>query len=197
MLEWAIEHGASSFCHWFQPLGSGNLRHGQTGQVQVSMVKFTSKGRPVWEFTGDDLLHGETDGSSYLNGGLRTTYSAGGYLCIDPSSPIFLRMDCIFIPAVFVSYRGHALDEKTPLLRATEALSREGVRLLGLLGYHVKSLHTNIGLEQEFFLIPRAAYLRRPDLQLTGRTIIGKMCARGQELSDHCKSTNFNYILIL
>jgi glutamine synthetase len=160
------------------------------------MTRFNSKGRPVWDFKGSDLLFGETDGSSYLNGGLRTTHRAGGYLCIDSSSPIFLRGDCIFIPACFVSYLGDCLDEKTPLLRACEALSREGVRLLGLLGYHVKSLQTCIGLEQELFLVPRAAYLRRPDLQLTGRTLVGKQCSRGQELSDHCECRHAVLFLI-
>lgn len=154
------------------------------------MIEFTSKGRPVWGFKGSDLLRGETDGSSYPNGGLRTTHQAGGYLSIDPTSPIFLRGDSIFIPACFVSYVGDALDEKTPLLRASDALSREGVRLLGHLGYQVKDLQTNIGLEQELFLIPRCAYLKRPDLQLTGRTIIGKKAPRGQEMCDHCKNTN-------
>jgi glutamine synthetase len=186
-MEWAIEHGASSFCHWFQPLGSTMLRHGQTAQVQVNMVRFSTKGKPVWSFKGCDLIQSETDGSSYLNGGLRSTHSAGGYLVIDPTSPVFLRGDCIHIPACFVSYLGQSLDEKTPLLRACEALSREGVRLLGLLGYHVKSVHACIGLEQELFLVPRSAYLRRPDLQLSGRTIVGKKCARRQELNDHCK----------
>ena len=137
--------------------------------------------------SGRELMFGETDGSSFPNGGLRTTHSAGGYLCIDSTSPIFLRGDCIFIPACLVSYKGHALDEKTPLLRAGDALSREGVRLLNLLGYKVKSLQSNIGLEQELFLIPREAYLRRPDLQLCGRTVLGKMPPRGQELGDHCE----------
>mgnify|MGYP006185926843 CR=1 FL=1 len=112
------------------------------------MVEFTTGGRPIWGFKGTDLLAGETDGSSYPNGGLRTTHEAGGYLAIDPTSPIFLRGDSIFVPACFVSYKGAALDEKTPLLRASDAMSREGVRLLGLLGYKVKSLVSNIGLEQ-------------------------------------------------
>lgn len=149
------------------------------------MFHFDSRGQPVWEFTGKHLLSGETDGSSFPNGGLRATHRAGGYLAIDATSPIFLRGDTIFIPSLLVSYYGHALDEKTPLLRANDALSREGVRLLRLLGFNVNSVRSNIGLEQEFFFVPRDAYNRRPDLQLSGRTVIGKMPPRGQELGDH------------
>jgi glutamine synthetase len=117
--------------------------------------------------------------------GLRATHRAGAYLSVDPTSPIFLRGDTIFIPACLVSYYGHALDEKTPLLRASDALSKEGTRLLDLLGYKVKSLQANIGLEQEFFFVPRTAFLKRPDLQLAGRTVLGKFPPRGQEMSDH------------
>jgi len=149
------------------------------------MMEFDRDGKPVWEFKGKNLLKGETDGSSYPNGGLRATHRAGAYLAVDPTSPIFLRGDTIFIPSCLVSYFGHALDEKTPLLRASDAMSREGVRLLGHLGYKCKSLQANIGLEQEIFLIPRSAYFKRPDLQFAGRTIMGKMPPRGQEMSDH------------
>ncbi|KAJ1384437.1 glutamine synthetase type III N terminal-domain-containing protein, partial [Ochromonadaceae sp. CCMP2298] len=185
VLEWSVANGAHVFCHWFQPLCASGVRHGQTACVQLTMFEFNSKGKPVWDFKGKDLLKGETDGSSYPNGGLRATHTAGGYLSIDPTSPILLRGDTIFIPSCFVSYHGHALDEKTPLLRASDALSREGARLFNLLGYKIKSLQTNIGLEQELFLITREAYLKRPDLQLTGRTVMGKQPARGQEMCDH------------
>lgn len=185
VLAWATERGATVFCHWFQPLASSGVRHGQTGQVQLRMIEFDRNGKPAWDFKGKHLLFGETDGSSYPNGGLRATHTAGGYLAIDPTSPIFLRGDTIFIPACFVSYRGHALDEKTPLLRANEAMSKEGVRLLGLLGYKVKSLSTMIGLEQELFFIQREPYLKRMDLQLAGRTVMGKNAPRGQEMCDH------------
>lgn len=158
------------------------------------MFEFNKLGQPVWEFKGKNILQGETDGSSYPNGGLRATHCAGGYLAVDPTSPIFLRGDTIFIPACLVSYYGHALDEKTPLLRATDALSREGARLLNLLGFKVDGLTVNIGLEQEFFFVPRDAYMKRPDLQFTGRTVLGRFPPRGQEMSDHCKSC---YLLIL
>jgi glutamine synthetase len=183
--QWAVDNGASVYCHWFQPLGASGCRHGQSAQVQNHFFEFDSEGRPQWDFKGKNLLKGETDGSSYPNGGLRATHCAGGYLAVDPTSPIFLRGDTIFIPSALVSYYGHALDEKTPLLRAMDAISREGSRLLNLLGFKTEGLSINIGLEQEFFFVPRDAFMRRPDLQLAGRTVIGKMPARGQEMCDH------------
>ena len=162
-----------------------------TGQVQNAMFSFNSNGEPTWDFRGKNILKGETDGSSYLHGGLRATHTAGGYVTVDPTSPIFLRGDTVFVPACLVSFHGLALDEKTPLLRASDALSREGTRLLHLLGFkNVSGLQMNIGLEQEFFFVPRNAYMRRPDLQFTGRTLMGAMPARGQHLSDHCESQN-------
>jgi len=168
-----IQYLASVYCHWFQPLGSSGVRHGMSGQVQNHFFEFDRSGTPVWDFKGKNILKGvysyiynyfslvvkynmnqilhalkkgETDGSSYPNGGLRATHAAGGYLSVDPTSPIFLRGDTIFIPACLVSYFGHALDEKTPLLRSCDALSKQGARLLNLLGYKVKGLVTNIGM---------------------------------------------------
>lgn len=185
VLDWAKDNGANVYCHWFQPLGASGVRHGYSAQVYNHMFEFDREGTPVWDFKGKNILKGETDGSSYPNGGLRATHRAGGYLSVDPTSPIFLRGDTIFIPSCLVSYYGHALDEKTPLLRASDALSREGTRLLKLLGYNVNSIYANIGLEQEIFLIPREAFLKRPDLQLAGRTVIGRMPPRGQEMCDH------------
>lgn len=153
------------------------------------MFKFNYKSNELeFDFKGSDLVKGETDGSSYPNGGLRTTHSAGGYLAIDTSSPIFLRGDTIFIPSIFVSYHGMALDEKSPLLCANDALSKHGSRLLKHLGYENAKevgLKANIGLEQEIFLVPRDQYHRRPDLQYTGRTVMGKIPPRDQEMSDH------------
>eukprot|EP00928_Gymnodinium_smaydae_P051063 TRINITY_DN3459_c0_g3_i1.p1 TRINITY_DN3459_c0_g3~~TRINITY_DN3459_c0_g3_i1.p1 ORF type:complete len:640 (+),score=152.88 TRINITY_DN3459_c0_g3_i1:349-2268(+) len=185
VVDWATDRGASVFCHWFQPMASAGVRLGQTAMVQISMLDFGEAGQPSFRLTGKQLLQGETDGSSYPNGGLRATHSAGAYLRIDPCSPIFLRGDTIFIPACFVAYTGEALDEKTPLLRANEAVSREGQRLLRHLGVETVGLVNNIGLEQEIFLVPREAYYKRPDLQMTGRTVIGKEPPRGQEMSDH------------
>lgn len=185
VLEWAKDNGASVYCHWFQPLGSSGVRHGQSGQVYNHMFEFAKDGTPTWDFKGKNILKGETDGSSYPNGGLRATHRAGGYLSVDPTSPIWLRDDTIYIPACLVSYYGHALDEKTPLLRASDALSKEGARLLKLLGYNVNGVVANIGLEQEIFLVPRDAFMKRVDLQLAGRTIMGKQPPRGQEMCDH------------
>ena len=125
VLEWAIENGADVSCHWFQPLASNGVRHGMSAMVQNQMIRFDKDNRPTYKFDGDDLLSGETDGSSYNNGGMRATHTAGGYLKIDPTSPIFLREDTIFIPACFASWNGDALDEKTPLLRSTQALSEQ------------------------------------------------------------------------
>ena len=130
-------------------------------------------------------MKGETDGSSYPNGGLRATHTAGGYLAVDTCSPIFLRGDTVFIPSVFVNYYGAALDKKTPLICANEALSKEGSRLLKHIGISTDKIIANIGLEQEIFLIPCSEYYRRMDLQMTGRTIMGKNAPRGQEMCDH------------
>lgn len=186
VFDWAIDHGANVYCHWFQPMAASGVRHGQSGQVQNIMLKFNEDGEVEQDFKGKTLVKGETDGSSYPNGGLRGTHVAGGYLAVDTSSPIFLRGDTIFIPSAFVSYYGHALDEKTPLLRANAALNKHGSRLLSKLGLDTSSgIRANIGLEQEIFLIPRDQYYRRPDLQLTGRTVIGKNAPRGQEMCDH------------
>jgi glutamine synthetase len=181
---WALDMGATNFCHWFQPIGSSGLRHGLTGQVQLSMLSFKDN-KVAAELKGKELLYGETDGSSYLHGGLRATHTAGAYLAIDPSSPIFLRGDTVFIPATFTAYTGDCLDEKTPLLRSNAALANQGARLMNLLGYKVKSVGSFIGLEQEFFLIPRDQYKKRVDLQLAGRTVLGRGAPRGQELCDH------------
>jgi len=186
VFDWAIDRGANVYCHWFQPMASSGVRHGMTGQVQNIMLKFDSDGEVVQDFKGKTLIKGETDGSSYPNGGLRGTHCAGGYLAVDTSSPILCRGDTIFIPSVLVSYYGAALDEKTPLLRSNSALDKSGSRLFSLLGGDASSgVQANIGLEQEMFLIPREEYYRRPDLQLTGRTIMGKNAPRGQEMCDH------------
>jgi len=171
--------------HWFQPLGSAGVRRGQTGQVHNAMFNFGEDNVLKWVFDGGSLLKGETDGSSYLNGGLRATHTAGGYTALDPSSPMFVRNDVLYVPTIFVSFYGKALDEKTPLLRSMEAVSTAGVKLLDKLGYRCKTVLPMIGLEQEFFLVPREAYFKRVDLQLSGRTIMGAFPARGQELSDH------------
>jgi len=184
-LEWATENDATNYTHVFQPLGASGVRHGLAGSVHNNIWKYDLDGKPTWDLKGKDILKGETDGSSYPNGGLRGTHRAGGYLAADATSPIYLRGDTICVPSCFVSYYGDALDEKTPLLRSVDAINAQGTRLLKLLGYEVSGVTTNIGLEQEFFLVPRDAFLRRPDLMLAGRTIMGADAPRGQEMCDH------------
>lgn len=188
ILEWATDNGATTFCHWFQPAGSSGFRHGQSGQVYNKMLQFDKNGELQFDFDGGQLTKGETDGSSFPNGGLRDTHEAGGYLVIDSTSPVFLRDDVIHIPSILVSYNGDALDEKTPLLRANDAVSEHGSRLLKHLGYDAAAdggLKANVGLEQEIFFVPRDQYLRRPDLQFSGRTVMGKLPPRDQEMCDH------------
>jgi len=185
VVDWATERGASIFCHWFQPLGSSGVRHGLSAQVHNAFFNFNAKGQPEWDLKGKDLLQSESDGSSYNTGGLRATHTAGGYITIDPTSPMFLRGDTVFIPGGFTTWTGHAIDEKIPAMRSVEALNKQGTRLLKLLGYEVPGIQTNIGLEQEFFLIPRKAYMKRLDLQMSGRTVMGKDAPRGQEMCDH------------
>mmetsp|Transcript_3297 Transcript_3297/g.7131 ORF Transcript_3297/g.7131 Transcript_3297/m.7131 type:complete len:709 (-) Transcript_3297:714-2840(-) len=188
VMTWAKSKGATMYTHWFQPLGSAGVRRGQTGQVHNSMFNFNQANKLEWVFSGSELLKGETDGSSYMNGGLRATHTAGGYTALDPSSPMFVRNDTLFIPTIFISFYGKALDEKTPLLRAMQAVSSSGCKLLSKFNYNCASVAPMIGLEQEFFLIPREAYLKRMDLQLAGRTVMGNFPARGQEMSDHYMS---------
>jgi len=185
VMEWAHDKGASVFTHWFQPMGAAGVRMGMSGQVHNAMFVFGKDGKPEWELDGKTLLKGETDGSSYPSGGMRATHTAGGYTILDPTSPIFIKGDTVYAPTVFVSFYGDALDEKTPLLRAMKAVDDETTRLLKLLGYSVGGVQPNIGLEQEYFLVPRSAFYKRMDLQLTGRTIMGKNAPRGQEMCDH------------
>jgi glutamine synthetase len=188
ILLWAKDNGASVYCHWFQPLAASGVRHGGSGQVHNSMIKFIN-GKPTYEFKGENLLKGETDGSSFPHGGLRSTNKAGGYLSFDPTSPIFLRGDTIFIPSCFFTYNGDSIDEKIPLHRSSEQLCKEGTRLLNLLGMkNVNKVDAKIGLEQEFFLVPRNAFMKRPDLQMTGRTVLGRLGPRGQDMCDHYMS---------
>jgi len=149
IMEWAGDKGASVFTHWFQPLGAAGVRMGMTGQVHNAFFAFGADGKPEFGFKGKELLKGETDGSSYPSGGLRATHTAGGYTVLDPTSPVFLRGDTVYIPTVFVSFYGQALDEKTPLHRAMTALNTETKRLCKNLGYDIPGAVPNIGLEQE------------------------------------------------
>lgn len=185
VMDWAQDKGASVYTHWFQPLAASGVRNGMTGQVHNTFFHFGDDGKVEFKFKGGNLLKGETDGSSYPSGGMRATHTAGGYTILDVTSNIFLRGDTVYIPTVFVSFYGEALDEKTPLLRSMKALSTEGTRLLKHLGYEVGSIQPNIGLEQEYFLVPRQAYYKRLDLMMAGRTVMGADAPRGQEMCDH------------
>eukprot|EP01136_Pigoraptor_vietnamica_P026225 Opistho-1_new@81055 len=183
MREWASEKGATHFCHWFQPLT------GKTAEKHDSFIEFSGEAL-LLEFSGKQLIKGETDGSSFPSGGLRSTFEARGYTLWDPSSPAFIREGAygktLCIPTAFCSWGGEALDTKTPLLRSVAALQRETVPLLHLLGFNdVVNIHTNVGAEQEFFLIDRHFFFARPDLVACGRTLQGADPAKGQALQDH------------
>ncbi|WP_022761440.1 glutamine synthetase III family protein [Butyrivibrio sp. AD3002] len=180
MKEWAIENGATHFTHWFQPMT------GLTAEKHDSFILPTDNGGVLMEFSGKELVKGEPDASSFPSGGLRATFEARGYTAWDPSSPAFIKDGSLYIPTAFCSYGGEALDKKTPLLRSMEALSKEAVKLLHLLGYEdVKRVNTTIGSEQEYFLIDKDFYKKRKDLLFTGRTLIGAPATKGQEMEDH------------
>jgi glutamine synthetase len=183
MKEWAVERGATHFTHWFQPMtGSTAEKHDSFASIE--------DGKLIMEFSGKALIKGEPDASSFPSGGLRATFEARGYTAWDPTSPAFLREttngSTLCIPTAFCSWTGEALDEKTPLLRSSEALNREAVRLLRLLGDDkVKYVYPTLGCEQEYFLVDRDLYMLRPDLVATGRTLFGAKPPKGQELEDH------------
>ena len=180
MKEWAIENGATHFTHWFQPMT------GLTAEKHDSFISPTGDGQILMEFSGKELVKGEPDASSFPSGGLRATFEARGYTAWDPSSPAFIKDGSLYIPTAFCSYGGEALDKKTPLLRSMDALSKEAVKILNLLGYKdVARVDTTIGSEQEYFLIDKDFYKKRKDLLFTGRTLIGAPASKGQEMEDH------------
>ena len=180
MKEWAVENGATHFTHWFQPMT------GLTAEKHDSFISPVDGGTVIMEFSGKELVKGEPDASSFPSGGLRATFEARGYTAWDPSSPAFIKDGSLYIPTAFCSYGGEALDKKTPLLRSMEALSKEAVKMLHLLGYEeVKRVNTTIGSEQEYFLIDKDFYKKRKDLLFTGRTLIGAPATKGQEMEDH------------
>src|SRR4051794_27998589 len=182
MKEWAVEHGATHYTHWFQPLT------GITAEKHDSFLSPTSDGKAVLEFSGKELVRGEPDASSFPSGGMRSTFEARGYTAWDPTSPPWLlrsgNATTLVIPTAFVSWTGEALDKKTPLLRSMEALSKQAVRILKLFGSHAERVVTTCGPEQEYFLIDRYFYLSRPDLINAGRTLFGAKPPKGQELED-------------
>jgi len=186
--EWAVTKGVTHFCHWFQPMtGTTAEKHDAFISIQHSNH---SELRVIERFTGSQLIQGEPDASSFPSGGMRSTFEARGYTAWDPSSPLFIIEEAngktLCIPTVFFGYHGQALDNKTPLLRSTEAISVAGCEFLKLLGdVDVKKIHTTLGAEQEYFLVDKNFVALRPDLIMTGRTLLGSAPARGQQLEDH------------
>ena len=180
MKEWAVEHGATHFTHWFQPMT------GFTAEKHDSFISPVGNGEVIMDFSGKELIKGEPDASSFPSGGLRATFEARGYTAWDPTSPAFIKDGTLYIPTAFCSYSGEALDKKTPLLRSMETLSHEAVRILHLLGDEaVTSVSTTIGPEQEYFLVDKALFEKRKDLVFTGRTLLGAPAPKGQEMEDH------------
>jgi glutamine synthetase len=184
MRDWALERGATHFTHWFHPLS------GLSAEKHESFVSPSGDGSVLMEFSGKELVKGEPDASSFPSGGLRATFEARGYTAWDATSPAFLKKSptgtTLCIPTAFVSYHGHALDKKVPLLRSMEALGKNALRIMKALGHEdVKRVVATVGPEQEYFLVDRALYKKRPDLILTGRSVFGTMPAKGQEMEDH------------
>ena len=180
MKDWAVANGATHFTHWFQPLT------GITAEKHDSFIEPTDDGGVIMEFSGKELIQGEPDASSFPSGGLRATFEARGYTAWDPTSFAFIKDKTLCIPTAFCAYNGEALDKKTPLLRSMAALNKQALRILKLFGNKdVKSVHTNVGPEQEYFLISKEMYEQRPDLKFTGRTLFGAKPPKGQEMDDH------------
>ena len=179
MKTWALEHGATHFTHWFQPLS------GVTAEKHDSFINNAGGGRVMMDFSGKELVRGEPDASSFPNGGLRATFEARGYSAWDPTAFAFIKDGSLCIPTVFCSYSGQALDKKTPLLRSIAAVDRAAVRVLKLFGDDAEKVTPQIGAEQEYFLIDRELYLKRMDLRLCGRALFGAKPPKGQELDDH------------
>lgn len=177
--DWAIEHGATHYTHWFQPMT------GSTAEKHDSFITPTDNGMVIMNFSGKELVKGEPDASSFPSGGLRATSSARGYTAWDPTSFCFVKEGSLYIPTAFVSYTGETLDKKTPLLRSMDVLSEQSIRILRLFGNTTATKVTStVGPEQEYFLIDKAMYDKREDLIMTGRTLFGAMPPKGQELDD-------------
>lgn len=180
MKEWALEHGATHYTHWFQPMTNF------TAEKHDSFISPTVDGQVIMDFSGKELVKGEPDASSFPSGGLRATFEARGYTAWDPTSPAFIKDRTLYIPTAFCSYSGEALDKKTPLLRSMDTLNKEAVKVLRLLGNtEVKHINTTVGPEQEYFLVDKDLYNKRKDLIFCGRTLIGAPAPKGQEMEDH------------
>lgn len=183
MKKWAMEQGATHYTHWFQPLTGG------TAEKHDAFFDFDEDGAPIEKFSGSVLYQQEPDASSFPNGGIRNTFEARGYSAWDPSSPAFVIGDRLCIPTIFVAYTGEALDYKTPLLRSISAVSKAAVEVARYFDKNVKRVYTYLGTEQEFFLVDEALYNARPDLMMTGRTLMGHYASKSQQLDDHYLGT--------
>ena len=179
MKDWAIEKGATHYTHWFQPMT------GVTAEKHDSFIQPADGGSVIMNFSGKQLIKGEPDASSFPSGGLRSTFEARGYTAWDPTSYAFVKDSVLYIPTAFISFSGQVLDKKTPLLRSMDTLSKAALRVLKLFGKKPCRVTPSVGPEQEYFLIPRELYKKRPDLIITGRTLFGAKPPKGQELDDH------------
>ncbi len=179
MKQWAMEHGVTHITHWFQPLTEG------TAEKHDSFMEYDGKGGMLEEFDGKSLFQQEPDASSFPNGGIRATFEARGYTAWDPTSPVFIQGDTLCIPTVFISYTGEALDYKTPLKRALKAVSDAATPICQMFDPNVKKVYSYLGWEQEYFLVDEDFYAARPDLMLTGRTLMGHESSKNQQLDDH------------
>lgn len=179
MKQWAMEHGVTHITHWFQPLTEG------TAEKHDSFMEYDGKGGMIEEFDGKSLFQQEPDASSFPNGGIRATFEARGYTAWDPTSPVFIQGDTLCIPTVFISYTGEALDYKTPLKRALKAVSDAATPICKMFDPSVKKVYSYLGWEQEYFLVDEDLYAARPDLMLTGRTLMGHESSKNQQLDDH------------
>ena len=180
MKDWAIEKGVTHFAHWFQPMT------GVTAEKHDSFIAPSEQDKVIMEFSGKELIKSEPDASSFPSGGLRSTFEARGYTAWDPTANAFIKDNILCIPTIFCSYTGEALDKKTPLMRSLETLNTQALRILRLFGHtEVKRVTTTVGPEQEYFLIDRSVAAKRPDITYTGRTLLGAMPPKGQELDDH------------
>ncbi|MDD7280927.1 MAG: glutamine synthetase III [Erysipelotrichaceae bacterium] len=179
MKDWAMDKGATHYTHWFQPMT------GITAEKHDAFINPTGPNSVISDFRGKELIKGEPDASSFPSGGLRATFEARGYTAWDPTSFAFVKEKTLYVPTLFCSYDGSALDKKTPLLRSLDALNKAAVRLYNLMGYNITKINTTVGPEQEYFLIDEELYKQRFDLMVTGRTLFGAAPVKGQELDDH------------
>lgn len=179
MKDWAMDKGATHYTHWFQPMT------GITAEKHDAFINPTGPTSVISDFRGKELIKGEPDASSFPSGGLRATFEARGYTAWDPTSLAFVKEKTLYIPTLFCSYDGSALDKKTPLLRSNDALNKAAVRLLNIMGYNIHKIKTTVGPEQEYFLIDEDMFKERLDLLVTGRTLFGAAPVKGQELDDH------------